>query len=193
MQIFLKIYQKSLIWAQSKYALYWLSVVSFAESFILPYPPPDVILAPMAFKHPNQAYYYAMVTTITSVLGGIVGYFIGAYGLELLLPFLQKMNYLPILEKSKLWFDIYGVWVIAIAGFSPVPYKIFTLSAGILSMAFLPFVMISLLARGMRYYLVAFLVKKFGKSCDIWLQKYIDRLGYALIIIIILGLWWNAN
>lgn len=193
MQIFLKIYQKSLIWAQSKYALYWLSVVSFAESFILPYPPPDVILAPMAFKRPNQAYYYAMVTTITSVLGGIVGYFIGAYGLELLLPFLQKMNYLPILEKSKSWFDIYGVWVIAIAGFSPVPYKIFTLSAGILSMAFLPFVMISLLARGMRYYLVAFLVKKFGKSCDIWLQKYIDRLGYALIVIIILGLWWNAN
>lgn len=190
MQIFKKIYQKTLIWAQSKYAIYWLSIVSFAESFILPYPPPDVILAPMALKQPHKAYYYAMITTITSVLGGILGYIIGAYAFDLLLPFLQKMNYLPVLEKSKVWFDAYGIWVIAIAGFSPVPYKIFTLSAGILSMAFLPFVLMSLLARGVRYYLVAFLVRKLGKSCDAWLQEYIDRLGYALIIVIGLGVWY---
>jgi membrane protein YqaA with SNARE-associated domain len=188
MQIFSRLYQKALEWAQSKYAVYWLSVVSFLESSILPYPPPDVILAPMALKQPNKAYYYAFVCTITSVLGGLAGYFLG----EILLAFLLEYGLIEVsmVDTAKTWFDQYDVWFVGLAAFSPLPYKLATITAGTMNMALLPFVLISLLARGARYYLVAFLVRKFGDQADIWLQKHIDRLGYILVVIVILGIWY---
>lgn len=188
MQIFSRLYQKALEWAQSKYAVYWLSVVSFLESSILPYPPPDVILAPMALKQPNKAYYYAFICTITSVLGGLAGYFLG----EILLAFLLEYGLIEVsmVDTAKTWFDQYDVWFVGLAAFSPLPYKLATITAGTMNMALLPFVLISLLARGARYYLVAFLVRKFGDQADIWLQKHIDRLGYILVVIVILGIWY---
>ncbi len=190
MKIFSKLYQTALDWAQSKYAIYWLSLISFVESFILPYPPPDVLLAPMALKKPNKAYQFALICTILSVLGGIVGYFLGALLIDLITPLLIKLHYVDKLETVKGWFSEYGIWIIAIAGFSPMPYKIFTLAAGIVNMAFLPFVLMSLLARGARFFLVAFFVRKLGNACDAWLKKYIDRLGYVLIVAVILGVWY---
>ena len=87
MQIFSKLYQKSLDWAQSKFAIYWLAVVSFLESSVLPYPPPDILLAPMALKQADKAYYFAFIATIFSVLGGLLGYLLG----DILLSFL--LNY----------------------------------------------------------------------------------------------------
>lgn len=190
MQIFSKLYQKILSWAQSKYAIYWLCLVSFVESFVLPYPPPDILLAPMALKNSQKAYQLALVCTIFSVLGGVVGYYLGAFLLDAIMPLLIKLHYTGKLDTINLWFGQYGIWIIAIAGFSPIPYKIFTIGAGIASMAFLPFVLMSLLARGVRFFLVALFVRKFGAACDIWLKKYIDRLGYALIVIIGLGVWY---
>ncbi|SMN10872.1 FIG139438: lipoprotein B [uncultured Candidatus Thioglobus sp.] len=190
MQIFSKIYHTALSWAQSQYAIYWLCLVSFVESFILPYPPPDILLAPMALKKPKNAYKFALVCTLFSVLGGVVGYFIGAFLLDVITPLLIKLDYIDRLETIKVWFEQYGIWIVAIAGFSPMPYKIFTIGAGIASMALLPFILISMLARGLRFFLVAFFVKKFGDACDIWLKKYIDRLGYALIVAVALGVWY---
>lgn len=188
MQLFSKLYQKALDWAQSKYAVYWLSVVSFLESSVLPYPPPDVILAPMSLKQPNKAYRYALICTITSVLGGLAGYFLG----EILLAFLLEYDLIKasMIDTAKAWFDRYDIWFVGLAAFSPLPYKLATITAGTMNMALLPFVLISLLARGARYYLVAFLVIKFGDQADTWLQKHIDRLGYALVIIVILGIWY---
>ena len=188
MQIFSRLYQKALDWAQSKYAIYWLSIVSFLESSILPYPPPDVILAPMTLKQPNKAYYYALVCTITSVLGGLAGYFLG----EILLNFLLGYSLIKVemIEVAKQWFDQYDVWFVGLAAFSPLPYKLATITAGTMNMALLPFILISLLARGARYYLVAFLVRKFGTQADVWLHKHVDRLGYVLVIIVILGIWY---
>ncbi|HIG89224.1 MAG: YqaA family protein [Candidatus Thioglobus sp.] len=188
MQIFSRLYQKALDWAQSKYAIYWLSIVSFLESSILPYPPPDVILAPMTLKQPNKAYYYALVCTITSVLGGLAGYFLG----EILLNFLLGYGLIKVemIEVAKQWFDQYDIWFVGLAAFSPLPYKLATITAGTMNMALLPFILISLLARGARYYLVAFLVRKFGTQADVWLHKHVDRLGYVLVIIVILGIWY---
>ena len=100
------------------------------------------------------------------------------------------MNYLPELNKAEYYFNTYGIWIILIAGFSPIPYKLFTISAGMMSMPLLPFVIFSLIARSARYLLIAFLVRKFGKHADAWLNKYIDRLGYALIVIVVLGIWY---
>ncbi len=190
MKVFSKFYNLVLSWAKSQYSLYYLCALSFVESFVLPYPPPDVLLAPMGLKKPQSAYKFALFCTIFSVLGGMVGYLIGALALDLVMAFFEKMHYLDKLNLVKSWFDEYGIWIIVIAGFSPIPYKIFTLGAGIASMAFLPFVMMSILARGARFFLVSFLVRKFGDACDVWLQKYIDRLGYGLILVIVIGIWY---
>jgi len=188
MKVFSKLYQKVLNWAQSQYAVYWLSIVSFLESSILPYPPPDIILAPMSLKQPNKAYRYALICTVTSVLGGLVGYFLG----EILLNFLLGYGLIKteMIDVAKQWFSQYDIWFVGLAAFSPLPYKLATITAGTMNMALLPFVLISLLARGARYYLVAFLVRKFGNQADIWLQKHIDRLGYILVVIVILGIWY---
>ncbi|SMN17198.1 FIG139438: lipoprotein B [uncultured Candidatus Thioglobus sp.] len=188
MQIFSKIYQKTLDWAQSKFAVYWLSGVSFLESSVLPYPPPDILLAPMALKQPDKAYSFALIATVFSVLGGLVGYLLG----DILLNFLLSYELLKpeSIDLIKSFFDEYGIWVVGIAAFSPIPYKLSTISAGSMAMPLLPFIAISLIARGARYYLVAGLVKAYGGACDQWLKKYIDRLGYGLIVMVIFGVWY---
>lgn len=186
MPIFSKLYNQALDWAKSRYAIYWLSGVSFLESSILPYPPPDVILAPMSLKQPKRAYWFAWVCTITSVLGGLAGYFLG----EVLLNFLVNYHLfeIGIIDEAKLQFEKYGIWFVGLAAFSPIPYKLATITAGMMHMALLPFIVISLLARGARYFLVAYIVKKYGQQCDAWLKKYIDRLGYFLIVLVALFL-----
>jgi membrane protein YqaA with SNARE-associated domain len=187
MKIFSKIYQKSLNLAQNKFAVYWLSVISFLEASVLPYPPPDILLAPMVLKQPNKAYSFASIATIFSVLGGLVGYLLGDILLHFLLNYeLLDPEYINLIKD---FFDKYGIWVVGIAAFSPIPYKLATISAGSMAMPLLPFIVISLIARGMRYYLVAGLVKAYGNTCDKWLKKYIDYLGYAFIIIAI-GIWY---
>ena len=121
MKLFSQLYQKALDWAKSQYAVYWLSLVSFFESCILPYPPPDVILAPMSLQQPNKAYRFAFICTITSVLGGLVGYFLG----EILLHFLLTYQIIKpaMIDVTKTWFDQYGIWFVGLAAFSPIPYK----------------------------------------------------------------------
>lgn len=182
--IFSKFYGIVLNWANKKVAVYYLALLSFVESFILPYPPPDVLLAPMALKHKNKAYFYASITTIFSVLGGVVGYFIGLFAYDLIVPLLEKMHYLDKLELLKTWFASYGIWTLMIAGFSPIPYKLFTVLSGLLGLELLLFVLASALSRGARFFLVAVLVKKLGDACDIWLKKYIDYLGYGVLLLL---------
>ncbi len=187
MSIFSQIYLRILDWAEHHYAVYYLAIVSFLESSVLPYPPPDVLLAPMSLKRKNKAYYFAFIATIFSVLGGLVGYFLG----EILLNFLLGYGLLKpeLISEVQKFFDMYGIWVVAVAAFSPIPYKLATITAGSMSMALLPFIIISIIGRGSRYVLVSALVRAYGESCDKWLQKYIDRLGYILIVVVALGVW----
>jgi membrane protein YqaA with SNARE-associated domain len=191
--VFKKIYNTVLRLATHKLAVYYLAILSFFESFILPYPPPDVMLAPMVLKKPNKAWHFALITTIFSIIGGIVGYFLGFYGFESLIPYLEKMHYLEKVTIIKEWFTQYGLWIVFIAGFSPLPYKLFTIVAGALNMSLLPFIVISFISRGLRFFLVASVVKYFGEKADAWLKKYIDRLGWGLIfIIVIIGVFINV-
>lgn len=188
MQLFSRLYQKTLNWAQSKFAVYWLSVISFLESSVLPYPPPDILLAPMVLKQPNKAYRFAFIATAFSVLGGLAGYILG----DILLNFLLNAELIKTdsVTTIKAFFDEYGIWVVGIAAFSPIPYKLATITAGSMAMPILPFIGISLIARGARYYLVAGLVKAYGTQCDQWLKKYINHLGYTLIVLVIFGVWY---
>ena len=190
MRPFHTLYNKILDWSSSRFAIFWLSLISFLESSILPYPIQDLLLASMSLKNRSKAYYFATICTISSVLGAIAGYFIGVYAINFIMPMLDKLNYLPELYSAEQLFNNYGVLIILIAGFSPIPYKLFTISAGMMSMPLLPFVAFSIIARGARYFLISLLVRKFGKKTDAWLNMYIDRLGYLLIIVVALGIWY---
>ena len=190
MRPFHTLYNKILDWSSSRFAIFWLSLISFLESSILPYPIQDLLLASMSLKNRSKAYYFATICTISSVLGAIAGYFIGVYAINFIMPMLDKLNYLPELYSAEQLFNNYGILIILIAGFSPIPYKLFTISAGMMSMPLLPFVAFSIIARGARYFLISLLVRKFGKKTDAWLNKYIDRLGYLLIIVVALGIWY---
>jgi len=186
MKLFESIYNKVMTWADHKLATTYLYLLSFFESFIVPFPPPDVLLAPMSLKQPSKALLFALGTTIASVLGGIVGYLIGAFAFDFVEVYIIKWGYAEVLEVSITLFKEWGFWAVLIAGFSPIPYKIFTISAGLLSLAFIPFVLASLLGRGLRFFLVAYALSRFGPSIESALIKYVERIGWAIVIIFML-------
>ena len=161
----------------------YLSGLSFAESSFFPIPP-DVMLMPMSLARPEKAFYFAWLTTLFSVLGGILGYLIGYYAIEAIMPTIESMGYLPKLEMAQSFFDEYGVWVVFIAGFSPIPYKVFTISAGMSAMALLPFIIASAIGRGARFFLVAGLMKFGGKKIEPMIRKWVDWLGWLMVAII---------
>jgi len=191
MRPFHSIYNKILDYSSSRFAILWLSAISFLESIILPVPLQDLLLASMSLRNRSKAFYFAAICTIASVLGALLGYYIGVQAENHILPILINLDYESKFETAQMYFQTYGIYIILIAGFSPIPYKVFTIAAGMMSMSLLPFVVFSLIARGARYFLISFLVRKFGKMADAWLNKYIDWLGYLLIIAIALFIWYE--
>lgn len=186
MKLFSALYTKVMLWSRHRLAPVYLGGLSFAESSFFPIPP-DVMLAPMALSQPQRAWYFAGLTTVASVLGGIAGYFIGLYFFDILEPYLHQWGYWAKFIQVRSWFDEWGFWAILIAGFSPIPYKIFTISAGIISMAFVPFVLASIVGRGARFYLVSGLMKWGGRPMEEKMHQYIDRLGWLMVILIIIA------
>jgi len=182
MNFFSRLYDKVLGWAKHRHAPWYLAGLSFAESSFFPIPP-DVMLAPMSLAKPNRAWYFAMLTTVASAAGGVFGYMIGHFAFDIAEPLIQNMGYEQEFLQAKEWFDLWGIWVVFIAGFSPVPYKIFTITAGAISMAFLPFVLASIIGRGARFFLVAGLISWGGEGMERFLRIYIDKLGWFLVIV----------
>ena len=186
MQIFSKLYVRVLQWSRHKYATYWLALVSFTESscFLIP---PDVMLAPMALAKPEKAWFYAGLTTIASVLGGLLGYVIGSYAFQVIEPWIHSLGYQHAYELAEAWFEQYGFWAIFLAGFTPIPYKIFTIASGVAGMALLPFVIGSTIGRGLRFFLVAGLMYWGGERLEQQLLNWIDRIGWATVALALTG------
>ncbi len=184
MKIFSALYVKVMLWSRHRFAPAYLAGLSFAESSFFPIPP-DVMLAPMSLSQPRRAWYFAGLTTIASVLGGIAGYMIGLYFFDFLEPYLHQWGYWEKFLTARGWFDEWGFWAILIAGFSPIPYKIFTITAGVIAMSFLPFVLASVLGRGLRFYLVSGLMVWGGEPMEEKLHQYIDRLGWLVVGLLI--------
>ena len=191
MRLFTSLYDKVLQWSAHPKASWLLGGLSFAESSFFPIPP-DVMLAPMAMARRDRAWFYAALTTIASVLGGLLGYMIGAYAFDQVTPYIQQGGYWPAYLKARDWFDQWGVWVVFVAGFSPIPYKVFTISAGVASMALLPFVLASAIGRGARFFLVAGFIYWGGEKMERYLHTHVERLGWlmvALLVIAFLIVW----
>ena len=187
MKIFSTLYAKAMNWARHPKAPWFLGGLSFAESSFFPVPP-DVMLAPMSLAKPKKAWYYASLTTITSVLGGILGYFIGVFAFDMIEPILHNYGYYDRYELAKSWFEAWGFWAIFLAGFSPIPYKIFTIASGVVGMAFLPFVIASFVGRGLRFFMVAGLMAWGGEPMEKKLHKYMDIIGWIIVGLVIV-LW----
>ena len=187
MKLFSAVYTWTMRWAKHKFAPHALALLTFAESVFFPVPP-DVLLAPMVLAKPKRAWRYATITTIASVIGGVVGYWLGFSFFEpLVQPIIQDLGYQAKFEHVIEWFEQWGVWVVFIAGFSPIPYKLFTLSAGFLQMAFFPFLFASTIGRGARFFLVAALMHWGGEAMEAKLQKWIDIIGWAVVVLIIIA------
>ena len=167
----------------------YLGGVSFAESSFFPIPP-DVVLAPMSLVNPARAWRFALITTLASAAGGLFGYAIGHFAFDAIEPWLRTAHYWTAYQTSVVWFEKWGFWAIFVAGFSPLPYKVFTLAAGALSMALLPFVLASIIGRGLRFFLVAGLMARGGAHMEAALYRHIDRLGWvtvaALVVLLLL-------
>jgi membrane protein YqaA with SNARE-associated domain len=185
--MFQKLYDKALVWSRHRHAPKYLFGLSFAESSFFPVPP-DVMLAPMVIAQPSKGIHFALLTTIASVLGGILGYAIGYYAFDTIAGWLQDTHYWDKYLQSKQWFEEWGVWAVFIAGFSPIPYKVFTIAAGALSMAFFPFTLASLIGRGSRFFLVSLLLSWGGKRLESTLRVYMDRIGWGMVALIIIGI-----
>lgn len=182
MKLFEPMYDMALRWARHRHAVKYLGGLSFAESVFFPIPP-DVMLAPMSLSQPDKAWRFALITTLASIFGGIAGYWLGYFAFDAwLAPIIESWGYTHKIEIATQWFADYGVWVVFVAGFSPIPYKVFTTSAGFLQMAFFPFLIASAVGRGARFFLVAGLMRWGGAPMEAKLRQYVEVLGWAVVL-----------
>jgi membrane protein YqaA with SNARE-associated domain len=160
--------------AGKPYATWMMGFVSFVESSFFPVPP-DVMLIPMSLARPDRAYFYATVCTATSVAGGVLGYVIGAYLYDSVgLWLMQLYGYGDKIEAFRQAYAEWGAWIIVLKGMTPIPYKIVTIASGFADYPLLPFILLSFVARGMRFYLLAFLLHRYGPRARVIIE---ERLG----------------
>jgi len=182
MRLFSRLYERVMLWSRHPQAPRYLAALSFAESSFFPVPP-DVMLAPMCLAEPAKAWRFALLTTLASVLGGMLGYLIGHFAFEMVEPLIIDWGYHAQYLRAKAWFAQWGFWAVFLAGFSPIPYKVFTISAGVIAMSFLPFVVASAVGRGARFFLVSAVMAWGGARMEGLLRRYIDALGWLVVLL----------
>lgn len=192
MQLFAPLYHRVLGWAAHPHAERYLALMSFAESSFFPVPP-DVMLAPMCLAERQKAWRFAAVTTVASIAGGLLGYAIGYFLFESIEPWLRDSHYWDAYVTGRDWFDRYGVLAVLIAGFSPIPYKIFTIAAGVAVLNLPAFVIASAVGRGARFFLVAGLIVAGGQKMADLLPRYVERLGWAVVVIAVGVIAWLSR
>jgi len=180
-----KLYDWTLLKSQHPKASWFLSFVSFIESSFFPIPP-DIILIPMIIAKRTNAFFYAFICTASSVLGGIFGYLIGYYLFNSIGIII--INYYNLSDQFILFENYYlqyGIWIILGAGFTPFPFKFITIASGVFGLNILLFIIISILARGLRFYLIAFLLRIFGEVIENIINKYFNFLASVFFILLI--------
>ncbi len=173
-------------WAEHPKRERYLVGVSVFESFIFPLPT-ALLMIPMVIATPDKAIRLATITTIMSVFGAVIGYLLGWGAMSVIEPWITEMGWLPQLDIARGEFVKYGVLAVGIGAFTPAPFKIFTLTAGILSMSFIPFILVSLVGRAAHFYMIALLMAWAGPKMEPVVRKYIEWLGWAVIVLAVTG------
>ena len=189
MTLFRPLYDRVLKWSRHRHAERYLGAMSFAESSFFPIPV-DVMLAPMCLADRERWIRYATIATVFSVLGGLAGYAIGWGLFEVIEPWLRDTHYWEDFEVASQWLNDYGVWVVFAMGFSPLPYKVATIAAGVAVINLPGFFIGSLVGRAARFFLVAGLVRLGGDKFESTLSRYVERIGWATVLIIVVTVWF---
>lgn len=187
--MFKRLYDWTVSLASSPRAPWALGVVSFAESSFFPIPP-DVILAPMSLARPDRAWHYAAVCTVTSVVGGMVGYLIGWLLFDSVGVWLLNLYGLGVkIESVRTWYAAWGALFILIKGLTPIPYKVVTIVSGALGYNFPMFVLLSVLTRGARFFILAGIFNRWGTPLKAFIESHLTAVVLGSIAIIVAGFW----
>lgn len=176
-----RLYDRVLALAASRRAPVWLAVISFTESSFFPIPP-DALLIPMCLARPDRAWRLAAICTVSSVLGGALGYYIGYALFEVLAaPIIQFYHYEAAFERFKATYAEWGLWVILVKGATPIPYKIVTIASGAASFDFTVFMLASIVTRGARFFLVAGLLRRYGERVRDFIERRLTLVTTAAV------------
>ena len=173
-------------WAHTPYGGLALFVLAFCESSFFPIPP-DVLLIALCMANPPMSLWYALICSLGSVLGGVFGYGLGRIGGR---PLLERWVSVERIQLVQRYFQRWDVWSVAVAGFTPIPYKVFTISAGAFLLDFVRFMVASLLSRSARFFLVAALFYFFGPPIRQFIGRYFNILTILFIVLLLLGFWF---
>jgi membrane protein YqaA with SNARE-associated domain len=171
-----------------RHAVWYLAAISFAESSFFPVPP-DVMLIPMILKNRAAAWWYAFVCTASSIVGGIAGYYIG-YGLFETVgrPLLELYGAMDHFQDVQSTYLEWGAWIVALKGLTPIPYKIVTIASGVVKMNLLTFVLASVAARLPRFFVVAWLLRRYGAPIQTFIEKRLYLTMLILLAVIVFGI-----
>ena len=196
MTLFEPIYHRMMVWARHRHAPALLSLFSAAEAVFFPVPP-EVMLAPMCLAQPRRAFTFASLSLAGSMVGAVIGYVLGHFAYELLIPVFESLGWLEKIDAQVTrlreiaaqspW---QAFWLLVLAGFTPIPLKIFTWAAGIVGVPFLPFLASMFIGRGKRVYLLAGAIRLGGERAERMLAQYIEQIGWFMTGILVLGLAW---
>lgn len=181
-----RLYNWTLSMAEHPHALWVLALVSFVESSVFPIPP-DILMIPMILAAPSRAFVIAGVALVSSVLGGLLGYAIGALAFDTVgQPILQALGKADSMEAFNGRFNDVGFWAVLIAGITPFPYKVITIMSGWTAMPLGTFIVTSIIARGLRFFIVAALLWKFGAPIKTFIEKRLP-LMFTLFVVVLIG------
>ncbi len=189
MKLFGPLYDKVIHWSRHKYAPRYLAAVSFMESSFFPIPV-VFMLAPMVAAKPDSGLKLALIATISSVMGGLLGYGCGIFLIEAVRPLITDFGYQDSYELARSWFEKWGFWALFLAGISPIPYKVFTIAAGSLSMGLLPFIVASFIGRAGQFFLAAGLIMLLGPKFEPLARRYVEWIGWAVVVLAVVAYFW---
>jgi membrane protein YqaA with SNARE-associated domain len=196
MTLFEPLYHRIMLWARHRQAPALLTLFSTAEAVVFPVPP-EMMLAPMCLAQPRRGFTFASLSLAGSMVGAVIGYVLGYYAYELLVPVFASLGWLERIDQQVTslreivaqspW---QAFWLLVLAGFTPIPLKIFTWAAGIVGVPFLPFLASMFIGRGKRVFLLALAIRLGGERAERMLAKYIEQIGWVVTGILVLLLAW---
>jgi membrane protein YqaA with SNARE-associated domain len=189
MRIVRRLYDWVLRQAETPYAEWVLFFIAVAEASFFPLPP-DVLLLPMAIAKRERAYHFAFLCTAGSVLGGLIGYGIGAVAMATIGKWIVHTYHMEAaMQRFDDGFAEWGVWIILAKGLTPIPFKLVTIASGAANLNLISFVLACAVSRGLRFCILAELVRRFGKSIQAFIERYLTWVFLALLTVILLGFW----